>query len=128
MVLGLPFTLVQRYRAGTARREGGRGWLAAVNVFSLVLSAIIFLISATISNFWVPRALPYSALGLLAGFVLGLLGLGITRWETAPNTLHFTPNRWLVLAITVAVAGRIAFGFWRAWHAWHTAAGTQDWL
>jgi hypothetical protein len=128
LVVSLPFTLVQRYRAGTARRPGGRGWLAAINVFSLVLSVAFFLLSATISNFWIPHALPYSALGLLAGCFLGLIGLALTRWETAPNSLHFTPNRWLVLAITVAVAARIAFGFWRAWHAWHTSAGAQDWL
>ena len=127
LVLGLPFTILQRYRAGTARRQG-RGWIAAINVFGLCLSVAFFLVSATITNVWVPRALPYSAIGLLAGCALGILGLSLTRWEAAPSTLHFTPNRWLVLSITLAVAFRIAFGFWRAWHAWHISAGAEDWM
>ena len=123
----IPLSVIQRYRAGTARRQA-RGWLAATNVFSLLLSAGIFLISAAITNAWVPRLFLLSVLGLISGLCLGLAGLALTRWEPAPDTLHFTPNRWLVLAITVAVAGRIAFGFWRAWHAWHTTPDAKAWI
>ena len=32
-------------------------------------------------------------------------------------------NRLLVLAVTLVVAGRIAYSFWRGWHNWHAAAG-----
>src|SRR5690606_24949963 len=57
IVLTLPFSVVQRYRAGTARREA-RGWVAALNVFALLLSVGFFLVSAFISNVWIPRTLP----------------------------------------------------------------------
>ena len=60
--------------------------------------------------------------------MLGVVGLALVRWEVGPGSVHFTPNRWLVLSITLAVAGRIAFGFWRAWNAWHTAPGAEEWL
>lgn len=32
-----------------------------------------------------------------------------------PRTLHDTPTRWLVLAITLVVAARIVYGLWRGW-------------
>jgi hypothetical protein len=60
--------------------------------------------------------------------VLGCVGLALTHWEATPRSLHFTPNRWLVLTITVAVTARLAFGFWRAWHAWHSTPHGQSWL
>ena len=127
VAVGVPFSIVQRYRAGTARRQA-RGWLAATNVFSLMISAGLFLISAAITSAWVPRVFSFSVLGLLAGSLLGIAGLALTRWEPAHPNLHFTPNRWLVLSITLAVAARIAFGFWRAWHAWHMAPNARTWL
>src|SRR5262249_57804193 len=51
------------------------------------------------------------------GGVIAVVGLLATRWEREPAGLHYTPNRWLVLAITLVVAGRIAYGFWRAWRS-----------
>jgi hypothetical protein len=41
--------------------------------------------------------------------------------------LYYTPNRWLVLAITLVVAGRVAFGFWRSWNAWQTTDDYASW-
>jgi len=127
LAIGVPLSVFQRYRAGTARRQA-RGWLAATNVFSLLLSVGIFLVSAAITSAWVPRLFSFSVLGLIGGVCLGLAGLALTQWEPAPSSLHFTPNRWLVLAITLAVAVRIALGFWRAWHAWHTTPDAKTWI
>ena len=42
-------------------------------------------------------------------------GLVLTRWEPAPATLHYTPNRWLVLLVTVMVSARVLYGLWRSW-------------
>jgi hypothetical protein len=50
-----------------------------------------------------------------AGIVLGLVGLWLTRWEPTPRTLHYTPNRWLVLLVTLVVSARIVYGLWRSW-------------
>ncbi len=33
----------------------------------------------------------------------------------------------LVLAITLAVTGRLLYGFWRGWNAWQSLAGETSW-
>jgi hypothetical protein len=58
-----------------------------------------------------------AAAGVVLGLGLGVLGLLLTHWEPTPATLHFTPNRWLVLLVTVMVSVRIAYGFWRSLQA-----------
>ena len=126
-VIALPFSIVQRYRVGTARRLG-RPWIAKLNVFFISLSTLIFLWSAALMNFWVPKAFVCALGGLAAGCLLGLVGLKLTRWEPTARALHYTPNRPLVLLITIAVAARILYGFWRGWHAWQTAGHDTSWL
>jgi hypothetical protein len=42
--------------------------------------------------------------------------------------LHYTPNRWLVLAITLIVSSRLLYGFWRGWHAWRFTPQDSSWL
>ena len=116
-----------RYRAGTARRLRP-GWVATVDVLAVGLSVTLFLLAAAVTSLWVPRAFSYSVLGLLAGALLGLAGLGLSRWEPAPESLHYTPNRWLVLALMVVVSSRMAYGIWRAWHAWRTTPDDASWL
>jgi hypothetical protein len=119
IVLMLPFSLVMRYRAGRARRQA-RGWAASLNVAAIVFSAGLFLGGAALTTFWAPDAFRYALGGLAGGIVLGLAGLALTRWEDAPRALHFTPNAWLVLFVTVVVAARLAYGVWRTWLAWQT--------
>jgi hypothetical protein len=126
-VVAAPLMIVQRFRAGTARRPG-RGWVAALNLVAVLFSVAVFMFVAAITNFWVPQAFGFSVLGLLAGAVLGVLGLALTRWERTPDALHYTPNRWFVLLITVAIAARLIYGFSRAWHAWRADTGDSSWL
>ena len=121
-VVLIPLTLIQRYRAGTMRRRA-RVWLATVNVVGISISIVFLLVSAAITNVWIPRALVYAVAGVTAGLAVGALGLALTRWETSPSALFYTPNRWLVLTITLAVAGRIAFGLWRTYQAWQALGG-----
>jgi hypothetical protein len=116
----LPLSLLQRYRVGTTRRAA-RGWLVAVNLAALSVSIVMFLGTAALTNAWVPEAFRYSLMGLVTGGVLGVLGLLLTRWEVGARSLHYTPNRWLVLGITLVVTVRILYGFWRGWHAWRSA-------
>ena len=123
VVVLVPLSLFLRYRAATARRLG-RGWVAALNIAALLLSAALFLLGAAITNLWVPQAFLHAAAGMCAGGVLGLIGLRASRWEATSEGLHYTPNRWLVLGVTLLVAARIAFGLWRGWHAWRSAAQT----
>jgi hypothetical protein len=76
----------------------------------------------------VPHALRYSVLGLLGGFAIGIIGLWLSRWERAPRSLHYTPNRWLVLGVTLVVTARLLYGLWRGWHTWREAPGETSWV
>lgn len=127
MVALMPLSLLQRYRVGTSRRRA-RGWLATINFAGMALSAVLFLASAAMTNIWVPGAFVYTAAGLAGGCILGMLGLLLTRWEPSPGSLHYTPNRWLVLAITLVVTARIAYGFWRGWHTWQSGFTGASWV
>ena len=109
----LPLLLIQRYRAGKARRQA-RPWVATVNIAVLTFSAVFFLLSAAFTNFWVPRAVVGAATGLAAGLLLGGIGLLATRWEATPSSLHYTPNHLLVLLVTLIVSARVAYGLFRS--------------
>ena len=122
-----PLALVQRYRVGTARRRA-RGWSATVNAAGLAFSSALFLAGAGMTSLWVPNALTLTLMGFLSGCLLGWVGLTLSRWEPAPGSLHYTPNRWLVLGITLVVTARLVFGFWRSWHAWHATPNYGSWL
>ena len=123
----VPISLVQRYRMGTSRQRA-RGWLASINLAGLSLSAIVFVASAAVTSVWVPRALTYTLAGLASGCALGIVGLWLTRWEPAPGSLHYTPNRPLVLAITLVVVARILYGFWRGLHTWRAGVEGASWF
>jgi magnesium-transporting ATPase (P-type) len=125
--LATPLLLLLRYRAGTARRLA-RPWVLTVNLLSMLLSAGLFIWIAALTNFWVPRAFGYSLIGMVSGCLLGLLGLAATRWEKTGTSVYYTPNRWLVLLVTVAVATRMIYGVWRIWHAWRTTGADTSWL
>ncbi len=114
LALMMPFILLQRYRIGTMRRLA-RPWMATLNVVVMVLSVVLFLLTAAIANVWIPAVLTSSLVGLAAGSALGLFGILVTRWEASMRALHYTPNRWLVLLVTLAVTLRVLYGFWRGW-------------
>jgi hypothetical protein len=121
LVALIPLSILQRYRLGTSRQRA-RGWLAIINIVGLTLSSVMFLVSAAFSNIWVPHAFSYTAAGLGGGILLGIVGLALTRWERSPAALYYTPNRWLVLAITLVITSRLVYGFWRTWHTWRFGA------
>ena len=123
----MPLSLVQRYRVGTARRLGRR-WFATLNMFGILFSVVLFVIGAAIASYWVQSALTYTLAGLVAGALLGLLGLAITRWEPGPRGLYYTPNRWLVLAITLTVTARVLYGLWRSIQAWRSGLSGGSWF
>ena len=127
LVVAMPLSLVQRYRMGTSRRRA-RGWVATFNMAGLALSAAMVLVGAALTSMWVPGAFTYTAAGFVAGCIVGLAGLLLTRWEPVPGALYDTPNRWLVLGLTLVVAARIAYGFWRGWHTWRLGFEGGSWF
>lgn len=127
LLLAMPFLLFVRYRTGTVRRRGRR-WVATLNLVMIVCSAVLFLDAAAITNLWVSDAFRYALFGLLAGGLLGLLGLALTRWEQTPQALYYTPRRGLILSLTLAVAARLLYGLWRIFHEWRTSGSDTSWL
>ena len=123
----LPLSLVMRYRVGTARRPA-RGWMIAINLSVIGISTALFLLSSAVTSAWIPRAFPYTVLGLAAGCLLGLLGLAWTRWEATSSALYYTPSRTLTLAVTLLVTARVLFGFWRSWRAWGAGVHYSSWI
>lgn len=108
-VVLLPLSLWQRYRYGRSRRMA-RGWLLALNAWSLLVSVVLFLVVSAFGLLWWPDSLLGAGAGLAAGVVLGLLGLWLTRWEVAPQGVFYQPNAWLALLLVVIVAARIVWG------------------
>ena len=127
IVAMMPIAIVQRYRVGTSRQRA-RGWLAAVNLVGLALSAVMFLVGAVITSIWVREAFAYTATGLGGGMLLGVIGLWLTRWEPKTDALYYTPNRWLVLGITLVVTARIGYSFWRGWQSWQAGMSGGSWF
>ena len=133
LIVLIPLSIVRRYQVGTSRQRA-RGWLTSLNVFGLALSTLLFLITAGVTSIWVPDILTYTAAGLAGGCALGIVGLLVTKWE--PHTrdrlgrdaLHFTPNRLLILALTLTITARVLYGFWRAWHSWRAGLSGESWF
>ena len=114
LVALMPLILIQRYRVGTARRLA-RPWVASFNLALMAFSAVVFMAGSAFTTYWVPNAFTGAGVGLALGAGLGVIGLLLTRWEPLPATLHYTPNRWLVFVVTVAVSARVLYGLWRSW-------------
>jgi hypothetical protein len=123
----IPFSIVQRFRMGTARRQA-RGWVATLNLVAIAISLALFLIGALIATQWIPGALTYTLVGLAVGSMLGLVGTLLTHWEYVGGRIQYTPNRWLVLAITLVVTVRVSYGFWRGWEAWRASVESMTWV
>jgi len=111
-----PVMLIQRYRVGTARRLA-RPWMATFAMVMMGLSTVFFLGGSAVTTIWVRGAFSGAAAGVAIGALLGVMGLVLTRWEPTPHTLHYTPNRWLVLFITVIVSARLLYGLYRSFVA-----------
>jgi hypothetical protein len=120
-------SLALRYRAGTARRQGRR-WVATMNVWMTSFSAVFFLFFTFLISFWLGPTLRFALAGMCVGAILGLLGLALTRWESEPQGFFYTPSRWLALLVTLAIAARLVYGWWRATHRGAGVSAEQHWL
>jgi hypothetical protein len=120
-------SLTLRYRAGTTRRQARR-WVATLNVWMTSFSAVCFLCFTLLASFWVGSAFRFALIGMGFGGILGLLGLAMTRWESQPEGLFYTPSRWLALVVTLAIVARFVYGWWHATHSGSNAPAAQHWL
>ena len=122
-VVLLPVAITQRYRHGRARQRV-QPWAVGANAWLLALSTLLFLASAWGLGYWVPGALRDAAAGLGAGVLVGIAGLRLDAFEATPQGYFRTPNRWLVLGLSLLLAARIVMG---AWLALRDAAGSEAW-
>jgi len=111
-----PVMLIQRYRIGTARRLA-KPWMATFALVMMCVSTMFFLLGSAVTTLWVQDAFRGAAAGVAFGSLLGVVGLALTKWEPTPHTLHYTPNRWLVLFVTVIVSARLLYGLYRSFLA-----------
>ena len=121
-LLLLPVLLLQRYRMGRARQRA-IGWMVGANAWLLLVSAVLLLTGAWVGQRWMADALPFAAGGMAAGILAGVLGVRLSRFEFTPGGMFHTPNRWLALLLTTAIALRIGLGLWQAWV--HLDAGRE---
>jgi hypothetical protein len=120
-------SLALRYRAGTARRQARR-WVASLNMWMTSFSALFFLLFTFLLSFRIDSAFRFALIGMGCGGILGLVGLAMTRWESQPEGLFYTPSRWLALFITLTIAVRFIYGWWRATHSGSNVTSDQHWL
>ena len=127
IIVALPLSLVQRYRAGTARRLGRR-WVVTLNLGHAGPLGCGFPLGRSNNRVFGSKRLPVFLLRSHEWRSPGPLGLALTRWEATPRETYYTPNRWLILVITLAVTMRLIYGLWRIWHAWRTTGSDTSWV
>ena len=123
----LPLSLWARYRNGRARRRA-QAWVVRGNAWLLLGSLPFYWATAWALSHWLDLALGEAAAGLLIGGLLGGLGLALTKFEHEGANLHYTPNRWLVLALTSVVAARVVLSPWLTWQRLATDDAAQAWI
>ena len=125
----LPVSLWARYSSGRARRRA-QGWFLRGNAWLLAMSLPIFVLCAWAATYWMDDALRDAGWGLLIGACFGVIGVWLTHFERDAKGVVYTPNRWVVLALTSIVAARVLAGLWMAWrHLSGDASGAfEEWL
>jgi len=103
----MPVILWRRYeriRRLVVRRKskGWRQWLAAI-FFPLL---VLLLGSAVWRNY---AGLAGLAGGIAAGVALAVWGLRLTRFESTPQGLYYTPNSYLGIALSFLLISRILY-------------------
>ncbi len=71
--------------------------------------AVIGTITLALAALVIPASGLATAPGLAAGMLLGLIGLGLTRFETSEGALYFRPNLYLGMAVLSLFVGRMLF-------------------
>ena len=124
----LPFSLWARYRSGRARRRA-QGWVIRANAWLLAVSVPMLLLAAWVAGRWDAGAHVETVAGLLVGVAIGAASLWLTHFERDGEGFHYTPNRWMVLALTGLVAARIFAALVIGWRRLgESGAATMAWL
>lgn len=104
LTLFVAWRVYLRFRRNVGRQSLQPGRL----VWRIVLFSAISLAVAA-GSFLYPKILLSFGGGLLLGVPFALLGLHLTRFETTAEGHFYTPNTHIGLALTLLLAGRIAY-------------------
>lgn len=122
-----PIGLWLGFKRGKSRRRAVP-WATGFNAWGMLVSTTVFLITAAVTHRWVQDAFRYAVIGLCAGMLIGALSVAITRWERVEKHLYFTPNRWLILLLTLIIAARFGYSLWRGWASWQAGIHHTVWV
>jgi hypothetical protein len=98
------YRLYRRFRANFGRQPVQHTRMVVLLVILAVVVAI-FLLGALRST----PALEAAAGGLIAGVLVGVLGLRLTRFESDEKGRYYTPNSYIGAAVTLLLVGRIVY-------------------
>jgi hypothetical protein len=98
------FRIYRRLRANFGRQTVQHTRMVVRLVILTVVTAL-FLAAATRSM----PALQAAGGGLVAGLLLGVLGLRLTRFESDAQARYYTPNAYIGATVTLLLAGRLIY-------------------
>lgn len=108
-LLAWPFTLWRRVRTGHLRRRVVL-WPFRVRRVLLLVSTVLFTgIAVALAGGWAAPASRELALALALGAAAGLLAGALARVDVEGGALYLAPNRWMVLAVALALLARLAW-------------------
>jgi hypothetical protein len=100
------WSIYRRVRRNIGRQKlRPRRALASITILSVVS---VLIVGTSLHN---TRLLLGFGGGLLPGVLLGFVGLRLTRFETADQGHFYTPNTHIGVALSLLLAGRIAYRF-----------------
>lgn len=76
---------------------------------TIIYSVILLVVSALL--FQHPKLLAGIGGGAIGGFVLALIGLRLTKFETTPQGQFYTPNTIIGIGLAVLLVGRMIYRF-----------------
>jgi hypothetical protein len=90
--------------------------------------AILLVVSAlvAIGGFVNPQLAAGQGLGMLAGMVLGLVALKLTRFEIDGNNDCYYPNLWIGMGLAVLFIGRLLYRIMLIWPVLSQQPGGSD--
>ena len=93
------------------RRSIGRQHLSRVRPWvTLIIFPLLLALLAQAGAWRLPGG-AYLAGGIVLGAVLGVVGLRLTRFESTPQGLFYTPSAHLGIALSVLVVCRVLYRF-----------------
>ena len=94
------------------RQNIGRQPLRPRRIISSIVIFSVVSVMFAIAGLEFPKILIGLGGGLLAGALLGLLGLRLTKFETTDEGHFYTPNTHIGVGLTVLFIGRLIYRFW----------------